>query len=219
MFQVCMPVWRKSNAAEIVAPHIDIQKTANPTQADAGDAITYTVTVTHLPDSTAPAFQVVITDPLNATNLTYVPGSASVTGSPGAAVTASPQYGVNGQTDVFAIGTNGQLHVSWVEGGGAWNGPVSLSPAPHIALAALQDSGGRFIEVNGADFTPNGKVTLAYDISSGGGPTTHQTGETTALADGAGAFSSRIQVNLTDISRAGVWANDVATNRGASGSL
>ena len=138
---------------------------------------------------------------------------------PGAAVTASPQYGVNGQTDVFAIGTNGQLHVSWVEGGGTWNGPVGLGPAPHIALAALQDGGGRFIEVNGADFTPNGSVLLAYDISAGGGPTTHQTGETTATANGAGAFSSRIQVNLTDVSAAGVWATDRATNRGASASL
>jgi hypothetical protein len=32
---------------------------------------------------------------------------------PGAAVAASPQYGVDGQTDVFALANNGQLHVSW----------------------------------------------------------------------------------------------------------
>jgi hypothetical protein len=132
---------------------------------------------------------------------------------------ASPQYGVDNQTDVFDIGSNGQLQVYWVDGGGNWNGPVSLAPAPHIALAALQDQDGRFIQVDGADFTSNGDVLVAYDIWAGGGPTTHETGEITAKADGAGAFTSRIKVTLTDVSGAAVKATDLASNRSATNSI
>jgi len=138
---------------------------------------------------------------------------------PGTGVAASPQYGVPNQTDVFAIGDNGQLHVAWVVGGGAWNGPISLAPPPHIALKAIQNDDGRFIEVDGGDFTPNGEVSLAYDFSTGGAPDTHETGETSASADGGGALTATIKVNLPEIAEAGVKATDVATNRSATGTL
>jgi hypothetical protein len=138
---------------------------------------------------------------------------------PGTAVAASPQYGLPDQTDVFAIGDNGQLHVAWVVGGGAWNGPVSLAPPPHIALRAIQNDEGRFIEVDGGAFTPNGAVSLAYDFSTGGAPDTHETGEANAGADGGGAFTTTIKVNLPEIGEVGVKATDVATNRSATASL
>jgi hypothetical protein len=55
-------------------------------------------------------------------------------------VAASPHYGVNNQTDVFAVGADGQLRVAWVLGGGAWNGPAGIGPAglfpPGAAVAA-----------------------------------------------------------------------------------
>jgi hypothetical protein len=139
--------------------------------------------------------------------------------SPGTAVAASPQYGLPDQTDVFAIGNNGQLHVFWVVGGGTWNGPISLAPPPHIALRAIQNDDGRFIEVDGGAFTPNGAVSLAYDFSTGGAPDTHETGEAGAKADGGGALTTTIKVNLPEIGEAGVKATDVATNRSATGSL
>ena len=44
-------------------------------------------------------------------------------------IAASPQFGVPDQTDVFFVGNNGQLHVAWVSGGGAWDGPIGLGPA------------------------------------------------------------------------------------------
>jgi hypothetical protein len=138
---------------------------------------------------------------------------------PGAGVAASPQYGVANQTDVFAIGNDGRLQVYWVQGGGNWAGPVGLGPDPNIALAALQDSGGRFIQVDGADFTPNGDVSVAYDIWSGGGPTTHETGDITVMADGAGAFTSRISPTLTDISGAAVQATDLASSKSTTNSI
>src|SRR5205807_238644 len=65
---------------------------------------------------------------------------------PGAAVAASPQYGVDNQTDVFAIGNDGALHVFWAPpGGGQWQGPVGLGPTgvfpPGAAVAASPQYG------------------------------------------------------------------------------
>jgi hypothetical protein len=45
---------------------------------------------------------------------------------PGAAVAASAQFGINGQTDVFVVDKNGIINVAWVENAGAWNGPVPI---------------------------------------------------------------------------------------------
>jgi hypothetical protein len=44
-------------------------------------------------------------------------------------VASSAQYGVDGQTDVFTVGPDGQLKVAWVLGGGAWSGPAGIGPA------------------------------------------------------------------------------------------
>jgi hypothetical protein len=64
---------------------------------------------------------------------------------PGAGLAASPQYGAPNQTDVFAVSNNGQLNVFWVDGGGAWQGPVGLGPTgafpPGAALAASNQFG------------------------------------------------------------------------------
>jgi hypothetical protein len=42
----------------------------------------------------------------------------------GAGLAASPQFGVPNQTDVFVVDTTGATQVVWVQGGGAWNGPL-----------------------------------------------------------------------------------------------
>jgi len=54
----------------------------------------------------------------------------------GAAVAASQQFGAKNQTDVFVIGQNGQLNVFWVQGAGAWNGPLKIGPAKHTRSGA-----------------------------------------------------------------------------------
>jgi hypothetical protein len=58
-------------------------------------------------------------------------------------VSASPQYGVESQTDVFFIGSNGELYVAWVIGAGYWNGPVGLEITfpPGAAVAASPQYG------------------------------------------------------------------------------
>jgi hypothetical protein len=64
---------------------------------------------------------------------------------PGANLAVSNQFGIPNQTDVFAIGTNGGLHVSFVVDAEDWNGPVQISPSclfiPGAPLAASNQYG------------------------------------------------------------------------------
>ena len=63
---------------------------------------------------------------------------------PGAAVAASAQYGL-AQTDVFAVGTNGQLYVMWADGDDSWNNPYPIGATgvfpPGAAVAASAQYG------------------------------------------------------------------------------
>ncbi len=89
---------------------------------------------------------------------------------PGAAVCASPQYGVNDQTDVFAVGANGQLHVAWVSGGGAWNAPVGIGPAGLFPPGAGVFASPQYGVNNQTDvfaIGANGQLHVAW-VSSGG---------------------------------------------------
>ncbi|MFC5567071.1 hypothetical protein ACFPOC_11705 [Rubellimicrobium aerolatum] len=138
---------------------------------------------------------------------------------PGTGVAASPQYGVPDQTDVFAIGGNGQLHVAWVSGVGAWNGPVGLAFPPRIAIAALQDGQGRFIEVTGSNFTANGRVSLDYQLKAGGAPANMAVGNLGAQADAKGAIRARIDVALIGLTNAAVKATDQTSNRSATAEI
>jgi hypothetical protein len=60
----------------------------------------------------------------------------------GARVAASQQFGVEAQTDVFAIDKTGRLNVFWIGSSGGWNGPYGLSGAgfapPTGCVAAIQ---------------------------------------------------------------------------------
>ncbi len=60
-------------------PELDIQKAANDTTWLYGQTVTYTLTVSHLPSSTADAHDLTITDAIPA-GLTYVPASITASG-------------------------------------------------------------------------------------------------------------------------------------------
>ncbi len=62
--------------ATVLEPELDIQKSANDTTPAYGQTLTYTLTVSHLPTSTATAFDIVVTDTIPS-GLTYVSGSIS----------------------------------------------------------------------------------------------------------------------------------------------
>jgi outer membrane protein assembly factor BamB len=52
--------------------------------------------------------------------------SPSGTAPSGSGLSASNQYGIGNQTDVFVIGGDGKSRVSWVDGGGPWGGPLAF---------------------------------------------------------------------------------------------
>ncbi len=60
---------------DFVQPLLDIQKNASFSTGDAGDVATYTITIRHLPGSTAAAYNLVIGDVLQP-GVQYIPGSA-----------------------------------------------------------------------------------------------------------------------------------------------
>ncbi len=65
-----------------------------------------------------------------------LPITPANTAPPGAGLAVSPQYGVNNQTDVFVVGTSGATDVSWVAGGGGWQGPMPITPANNAPAGA-----------------------------------------------------------------------------------
>ncbi len=72
----CNPTPVSSTPVKVVEPKLQITKTPSPLTADAGDTITWTITVTNNSPSDADAFQVNLTDTIpTIQGLTYVSGS------------------------------------------------------------------------------------------------------------------------------------------------
>ncbi len=97
-----------------------------------------------------------------------VPIGRAGTFMPGAPLAASQQFGLQ-QTDVFAINRRGALTVSWVDGGGSWNGPIEIGPAERFAssgwLAVSEQFGLTQTDVFAVD--RNGALTVTW---GGAGP-------------------------------------------------
>ena len=73
---------------EVVEPELEITKTADPAAQSLGDEVAFEITVDHLADSTADAYEISVVDQLPV-GLTYVGGS----GSPAPTVTGDPSTG------------------------------------------------------------------------------------------------------------------------------
>ncbi len=78
-----------STTVEVVEPDMSIDKEANAIVAPYGAPITFTIDVAHTADSTANAYDVVVTDVLPA-GLEYIPGTVSFTGLPPTSNTYDP---------------------------------------------------------------------------------------------------------------------------------
>jgi len=94
---------------------------------------------------------------------------------PGAAVTASNQFGLGHQTDVFAIDTNGALNVSWVVDAGQWNGPAAISRPgvfpPGAAVTASNQFGlDHQTDVFAVDNNGTPNVSWVVDAGQWNGP-------------------------------------------------
>jgi hypothetical protein len=71
--------------------------------------------------------------------------SATHVAPPGAPVTASNQFGIPDQTDVFFVDNSGALNVAWIGDGHDWAGPAAISSIgvapPGAAVAASRQFG------------------------------------------------------------------------------
>ena len=80
-----------ASGVDVVEPELGIVKTVDPVIATLGSIVTYTIDISHTAESTAPAYDALMTDGIP-TGLELVPGSIIVTGSaglPAATITAS----------------------------------------------------------------------------------------------------------------------------------
>jgi len=105
------------------------------------------------------------------------PGAIGKAGlfKPGAGVAASNQFGIDNQTDLFAVDLHGTLNVAWVVAAGAWGGPGAIGKAgtfPSGALLAACNQAGipHQTDVFGVD--NNGALNVAWVVGGGawGGP-------------------------------------------------
>jgi hypothetical protein len=99
--------------------------------------------------------------------LTISPLNSSL---PGAGLTSSPQFGIPNQTDVFVVGDNGAIDVSWVQGGGAWQRPLAISPANSSPWGAGLTSSPQFGIPNQTDVFvvgDNGAIDVSW-VQGGG---------------------------------------------------
>ncbi|MCZ8147710.1 MAG: isopeptide-forming domain-containing fimbrial protein, partial [Roseomonas sp.] len=73
-----------SATVDLVTSVLALDKSASPPGVDAGDEVTYTLTLRHPGESTGPAYNVLVSDVLSAA-VTYIPGSLRVVSGPGVA--------------------------------------------------------------------------------------------------------------------------------------
>ncbi len=90
-------------------PVLTLNKTVSPSNADAGDTVTYTVVMRNT--GTSPAFDVVISDPLSNTFLNLVPGS--VTTSSGIVTTGNGGSDTTVRVDVASVPNPGIVTVTF----------------------------------------------------------------------------------------------------------
>ena len=89
---------------------------------------------------------------------------------PGAVIAAGPQYGVEGQTDVFFIDVAGALNVMWAVGGSTWQGPVRLTGAGYASPGAAVSTGPQWGVADQTDvffIDTAGELQVAWVIGGG----------------------------------------------------
>jgi hypothetical protein len=143
-------------------------------------------------------------------------GGAFGSGSP---VTAVVQPQRLEHLDLF-VWSNGHVFTSWWDQGKNWSGlsgweDIGGPPTvvnPQIQLHAMQNNNGQFVEVDGQGFTPNGSVTIKYDLSDNSTGTELHTFNPNpppfVMADQQGNFVDQIQVTQARLTGASVEADD-----------
>lgn len=100
----------------------------------------------------------------------------------------------------------------------SFNYVLTVSSHPFIALHALRDDDGPFIEVTGRGFTSNSSVQISYLFKSPGGTSSNATMDASSLADGD-LGRVRLPVTLGDLHYGVVTATDIATGRSTTAEI
>jgi hypothetical protein len=116
--------------------------------------------------------------------LVISPGGVAPTG---AGLAASNQFGISNQTDVFVVAVDGATRVVWVQGAGAWNGPLAISP---VGLAPA----GAPLAVSNQFGIPN--QTDVFVVGNNGGASV-------VWVDGGGAWNNAQGISPTGLAPAG----------------
>jgi hypothetical protein len=98
----------------------------------------------------------------------------------GAPLSASNQFGLPNQTDLFVVDKSGTRRVVWVQGGGVWQGPLSISPLGLDAPGAPLTSSNQFgvpnqTDVWAVDKTGTLEVVWVRTPAPGRGPSPSET--------------------------------------------
>ena len=102
---------------------------------------------------------------------------------------------------------------------GSFNYVLTVGAHPFIALRAVRDDQGRFVEVTGRGFTPNGSVRIGYLFKAADGQTSSSaTKDVPSSADGD-LGRVRLPVTLGDLHYAAVEATDTASGRATTAEL
>jgi hypothetical protein len=139
----------------------------------------------------------------------------------GAAVVASNQFGIANQTDVFVVGSSGATEVSWVDGAGAWQGPLGIAAAGTAPAGAGLAASQQFGIANQTDvFVVGGNGATQVSWVDGAGTWQGPMGIAAAGTAPAGAGLAASQQfgagNQTDVFVVGsTGATDVSTVVGA----
>ena len=157
-------------AVDVVEPLLDVVKVASDPTPDAGDTVTYTITVDHNASSTADAFDVVITDIIDG-NLTYASNVQTLQG-PAPTVNDAGDPTITFSYDSITQGSTYEFSFDVTVNNGVSPGQVipNQASAQYDSLPADGDPDER-------TDTRNGSVNIVVDALAPG-KTVHATGFT-----------------------------------------
>ncbi|MEM9172153.1 MAG: hypothetical protein AAGA84_05555, partial [Pseudomonadota bacterium] len=166
-----------NNVLQFVEPELEVVKQATPTMLDAGDTVTYTITIEHTGDSLADAFDIAFSDTLDGTtldNFMFIGGPSAPAGetctAAGASVDSSDPFGAGitisfdalPQGEVCEIQYSARAQSTVVPGTQIQN----TASVDYDSLVGTGDPGNATGSPQGTQGTFNADDTASVDVDS-----------------------------------------------------
>ncbi len=149
----------------IIEPELEIVKDRDIANPDAGDVVTYTVTVDHTTLSTANAQDVVVTDPIPA-GVTLVPGSVVITSGSGSVTSGNGPSDGNVELSIGELGLTESVTFTYqvtVDNATRFN--TTIDNIATVTFDGVEGAQGRSeSDSDGASITTTGDVTFDKTI-------------------------------------------------------